>query len=56
MRDNSVYMHECSPFGVDIFIIIKKKSTILLSYVDMCILIDKALTFCLYVIGKPNIR
>jgi len=39
--DNSVHLHECSPFWVGIFIIIVKKTTMF--DIDMYILIGKAL-------------
>jgi len=42
-RDNSVHLHECSPFWVGIYITYNKENYRLLFYVDMCILIDKAL-------------
>jgi len=39
LRDNSVHLHEWSPFWVDIFIICLRKLLYLLFDVDMCILI-----------------
>mgnify|MGYP006890330208 FL=1 len=47
MRDNSVHLHECSPFWVGNFIIFKK--TTILFDVEMHIMIGKALTH-LYVL------
>jgi len=43
LRDKSVHLHECSPFWVGIFIILKKKFVCLLIYVDKRILIGKLL-------------
>ena len=52
-RDNSVHLHECSPFWVGIFITFNKENyTCLLFYVGMCLLMNKAF---LYVIGRSNI-
>jgi len=43
-RDNSVHVHECSPFWVGIFITFNKENChVYCFYVDMRILIDKAL-------------
>ena len=46
LRDNSVHLHDCSPVGISLF---KKKKlrTCLLFYVDMRILICKALKYVL---------
>jgi len=46
-KDNSVHLYECSPFWVGIFITCNKEDyhVYLLFYVDMHILIDKALKY-----------
>ena len=45
LGDNSVHVHDCSPFWAGIFIIFKEKTTMLTvnPYVDMHILTDKTL-------------
>jgi len=54
--DNSVHLHECSPFWVGIFITLKKENYLIYCfYVNMHILIDKNTEAFLYVIGKSTI-
>jgi len=45
LGDNSVHVHDCSPFWAGIFIIFKEKTTMLTvnPYVDMHILTGKTL-------------
>ena len=55
LRDNSVNLHECSPFWVVIFIFcLWRKQPCLLFDVDMCILIGKSTEAFSYVIENPN--
>ena len=55
MKDNSVHLHECSPFWVGIFVIVQKKTTmftVLCRHVHSGWKNTKAFT---YVIAKSNI-
>jgi len=52
LRDNSVHLHDCSPFLVSIFIINTKKTAMFTVKCSHAILIGKALKHFLYVLVK----
>ena len=55
LRDNSVHLHECSPFLVGIYMIFKKKTTMNTVYCRHAHSDWQSTETVLYVKGKSNI-